>query len=203
MNSDRPDPVQAEKAKLREHFVRYRRSLTDDDYEKLSAAIVERAADLPELRGAKTIHMYWPIIAEREVDTRPLIAQLESKDAEIVLPVVLNFDRTEEPALGHVRYPGSELLRTNKWGIAEPEHGRAVDVETLDAVIVPALGAGRNGHRVGHGRGYYDAFLSSVHGVKICLVYDACVVDAVPCESHDVAMDLVVTEREVVRRRTM
>ncbi len=199
MTTDLPDSPSSKKEELRARFRAYRRTLGDAAYERLSLAIVEHAAALPALRSARRVHIYWPLIDRREVDTRPLIARLESKGVEIVLPVVASFERGRNPLMSHVRYPGAEKLRKNRWGIAEPEGGEDVDIATLDAVVVPALGAGRNRHRIGQGRGYYDAFLAGVAAPKICLIYDACLVDVVPFEEHDVAMNAVVTERETLR----
>jgi 5-formyltetrahydrofolate cyclo-ligase len=199
MSTDASDPASTQKEKLRQRFLRYRQSLSEGDYRRRSAAIVACAEELEELGAARTVHVYWPMVAQREIDVRPLISHLESRGADIVLPVVLTFVRGETPAMSHIRHPGAEHLRANRWGISEPPSGQQVDLETLDAVLVPALGAGRNGHRIGHGRGYYDAFLSAVPVPKICLVYDACLLDAVPCQSHDVPMDILVTERGIAR----
>ena len=189
------------KDSLRGRFREYRTSLSEAEYETRSRAVVENVLELPELRKAHTVHVYWPILEQREVDTRPLIRALRDRGAEIVLPVVLNFRSAAEgtPRLAHVRYPGEEAMRVNRWGIAEPHPSRRVSIDEIEAVIVPALGAGRNGHRIGHGLGYYDEFLAEVAAVKICLVYEACLVDHVPFEPHDVPCDVVVSESSVIR----
>ena len=65
--------------------------------------------------------------------------------------------------------------------------------------MVPALGAGRNGHRLGYGKGYYDAFLREVDAPTICPVFAACLLDHAPAEPHDVALDILITEDEIIR----
>ena len=87
----------------------------------------------------------------------------------------------------------------NRWGISEPERGQSVSMDELDAVVVPALGAARDGHRVGYGLGYYDEFLALVAAPRICLVYEACIVDHVPFSEHDVPVDIVVSESKIYR----
>ena len=191
----------SDKDSLRSRFREYRTGLSEAEYERLSHEIVGRAIRLPELRRAGTVHVYWPIVAQREVDTRPLIGWLQQRRRQIILPVVLKFGLpdVESPRLAHVRFPGEAALRLNQWGISEPERGESVPIHELDAVVVPALGASRNGHRVGYGLGYYDEFLARVAVPKICLAYDACVVDDVPFSEHDVSVDIVVSESNVYR----
>jgi 5-formyltetrahydrofolate cyclo-ligase len=111
------------------------------------------------------------------------------------LPVVTSFTNGT-PSMTHRRYEGDEALRPNRWGLQEPIGTDAVPPDALDGIIVPAFGAGRNGHRIGHGRGYYDAFLADLGAPTIALVYDACLVDTIPAAPHDVPMSAIVTEHE-------
>lgn len=193
-----PSDLAAEKQALRERFRAARLALTDAEAAAYGTAICARIATLPELRDAATVHVYWPLVAHREVDTRPLIRTLRSEGRTVVLPVVASF--AGAPRLRHVRFEGEDRMRPNRWGIAEPAGAEEVEPEALDAVVVPAFGAGRDGHRIGHGRGFYDAFLAGLDALTVGAVYARCLVATVPAEPHDVPLDLVVTEREVVRR---
>lgn len=193
--------MEARKAEVRQRFDRYRRSLDEETYEKLSHLAVKQLVRLPEIQKANVVHVYWPMLERREVDTRSFIHWLKSHDKEIVLPVVLNFQRSGDTGqrLDHVRYPGEEGLRLNRWGIAEPADHHAVPLEQLDVVVVPAFGADRDGYRIGHGYGYYDEFLAEISVPTVALVYSECLVDHVPTEDHDRRVDIIVTERTVVR----
>ena len=185
------------KETLRERFRAYRTALAPDDVAAKSAAIREQVAALPTVETARTLHCYWPMAARGEIDTRPLIRDLHRQGVDIVLPVVTNFT-DGAPAMTHRRYTGDDALRRNRWGVQEPTDTDVVSPDALDVVIVPAFGAGRNGHRVGHGRGYYDAFLAELDVPTIALVYDACLVDAVPADAHDVPVSTIVTEHETL-----
>lgn len=185
------------KREWRSHCRTYRRSLDRTSYAALSSLIVHRALGLPAVAEAQVVHTYWPITEQGEVDTRPLIETLRERGTTVVLPVVSSFD-PEKPTLVHRRYEGPEALELNRWGIQEPIGTETVSPETLDVVLVPALGAGRNGQRVGHGSGYYDAFLSSVSCPRIALVYEECVAPSLPGEPHDVPMTTLVTEQNVI-----
>lgn len=193
--------IPAVKAGLRERFRAYRAGLTLKRYRELSALIIEATKILPEVLEAANVHVYWPMIDDREIDTRPLVRWLEARGQTIILPRIVDFERTAgtSPRIEHIRYPGESELRINRWGIAEPPPGDEVSVSIIDVVIVPALGAGRNGHRIGHGFGYYDDFLAATPAPRVVLVYDACLLDHVPSEPHDVPANVVISERALVR----
>ena len=190
--------IAREKDVLRARFRAARAALSDEDYAAHSAAVCERIAALPAIEAAETVHVYWPLLRRRELDTQPLIRTLDARGQRVVLPVVSAFQGA--PRLRHVAFAGEGRMRPNRWGILEPHETPEVDPAALDAVVVPAFGAGRNGHRIGHGRGFYDAFLSAVDAPAVGAVFADCLVDHVPAEAHDVPLDMIVTEREVLHR---
>lgn len=192
------------KSDLRQRFRTARSRLSDEAYARKSADIIRQVERLPELQQAGTVHVYWPMVSDREVDTRPLIRNLHQRGVQVVLPVVTRFVQGagDTPVMEHCRYTGPDCLQTNRWGVYEPRNTPLISAEAFDLVIVPALGAGRNGHRIGHGYGYYDAFLSAVTVPTVALVYAECLVDAVPVEAHDVPLTYIATEHELIRTGT-
>jgi 5-formyltetrahydrofolate cyclo-ligase len=52
-------------------------------------------------------------------------------------------------------------LKTNAWGIREPEYGEPTAASDVDMVLVPMVIADQHGHRVGYGKGFYDKFLAA------------------------------------------
>ncbi|MEL7361377.1 MAG: 5-formyltetrahydrofolate cyclo-ligase [Bacteroidota bacterium] len=183
------------KAEWRAQFAAVRAALSDADYAAKSTAICDRLQALPAVRKATTVHCYWPLVARREIDTRPFIAACEAAGQRVVLPVVESFRGT--PRMVHRLYEGADRLVTNRWGLEEPT-GPIVAPADLDVVIVPAFGADWRGHRIGHGRGFYDAFLAETTAWRVCVVYEACLVECLPSESHDIAAGTVVTEQTVL-----
>jgi len=181
----------------RAQFRAFRQSLAPCAYRARSSLIGHRVLGLPEVTAAKVIHVYWALQDRGEVDTRLIIAALRQKDVDVILPVVTSFDPAS-PTLEHRRYEGAARLETNRWGLREPVGTERVSPETLDAVLVPALGADRSGNRIGQGSGYYDAFLPSVTCPRIALVYEACLVPSLPAAPHDVPMTTLVTEQNVI-----
>jgi 5-formyltetrahydrofolate cyclo-ligase len=62
---------------------------------------------------------------------------------------------------------------------------------------VPALAVSPDGHRLGYGAGFYDATLPDFRppGTAIAVVFDFQVLVELPVLSHDVACDVIVTDR--------
>ncbi|MDQ7040664.1 MAG: 5-formyltetrahydrofolate cyclo-ligase [Rhodothermus sp.] len=185
------------KETLRKQFRAFRASLSEEAHQKRSRAIVRQLQTLPELRGARTVLLYWPLLERREIDLRPLATWLWQQGKRVALPVVAC---TNPPTLEARRFDDPRQLEHGPWGLQEPRRAPLVPPEALDVVLVPALGAGRNGYRIGYGKGYYDAFLQGLATCTICPVYTECLIDLVPPEPHDVPVQVVVTEQEVVRR---
>ncbi|EPE60492.1 5-formyltetrahydrofolate cyclo-ligase family protein [Exiguobacterium sp. S17] len=82
-------------------------------------------------------------------------------------------------------------------GILEPTTAET-DLD-IDTCIVPGRVFDRSGYRIGWGGGYYDRFLATYRGATIALAYDVQVLDEIPIEPHDIPVELIVTEREMIR----
>lgn len=193
------DPKIQEKQQLRERFRAARLSLSDAEYADHSRRIQSKIFGFPEVVSADTVHIYWPLLKRKEVDTRELVRQLHDAGKRTILPIVEFENSDTEPTLRHGFFEGEDSLTLNKWGVFEPRPTNSIDLEKIDVVVVPAFGGGRNGHRIGHGAGFYDAFLASLSAIKICPAYACCVVDCIPAEPHDVPLDIVVTELDTIR----
>lgn len=192
-----PDKTDSsEKSRLRKQFNNYRKNLTEDDYARRSAAMVERILALPELASARLVLAYWPMTRRHEPDMRSLVTRLREQGVAIALPLAPDIG---VPSMCAVRYTGEEPVMEPPWGIPRPAGSQQVQAYRIDTVIVPMLGGARDGHRIGHGKGYYDAFLQGLQAIRIGVTYQACLLESIPSELHDMRMDIVVTEEEMVR----
>ena len=87
-------------------------------------------------------------------------------------------------------------------GIPEPSSGddRLVNLGEVDLVIIPGAAFDYSGNRLGYGAGYYDILLSE--GKRkipiIALAYEEQLVDSIPSETHDVKVDIIVTDKRVI-----
>ena len=95
-----------------------------------------------------------------------------------------------EPEIG----PFLEWCRSNGREVAMPDD--EADPQWPDVVLVPGLAFTPGGDRLGQGGGWYDRFLAGVRDdcTTIGVGFDVQLVDELPLEPHDVALDCVVTE---------
>ncbi len=97
----------------------------------------------------------------------------------------------------------NECFQRAAFGILEPQPSKCEEVPVVDlaGAIVPGLAFDKNGIRLGRGQGFYDQALVPFSGTKIGVAFSWQMVDRpLPAEKHDIPMDLVVTELEVIRR---
>ena len=125
---------------------------------------------------------------------------------QLFVPKVLGKSSQDMVMLAVKDIADIEIYPKNKWGIPEaPVDGPDKTYEgIIDLVIVPGVIFDSSCHRVGHGKGYYDCFLSRINEensnrdlprpVTIGLCFDEQVHENnVPLESHDMPLDFVVT----------
>ena len=86
--------------------------------------------------------------------------------------------------------------------LAPPSDAPAVTLRAGDLVVVPGVAFDASGRRLGRGGGHYDRALASLPGraTSVGIGYDFQLVGSVPVEAHDVAVDLVITDRRIHRR---
>lgn len=90
-------------------------------------------------------------------------------------------------------------LELGSFHIEEPTGDDLLDPEELELIVVPAVAYDRRGNRLGRGKGFYDRLLSSTKATKIGVGYEFQLVDELPSEEHDVPMDMVITQKCVIR----
>lgn len=89
-------------------------------------------------------------------------------------------------------------LRYGAFHIEEPQGDDTADISDIELVIVPGVAYDRKGNRVGRGKGYYDRLLESTSATKIGVAYDFQLVDAIEAEPHDVKVDFIITDKNVI-----
>ena len=156
--------------------------------------IMDRFLRLPEFESARCVLLY--ASKGGEVHTDGIINSALSLGKKVALPVTMK----ESHALELYEIKGTEELSEGAFGIMEPARNpeRRVQPEEVDLAVVPGVTFDRRGHRLGYGMGYYDLLLKGVSGHKVGLAYDMQIVEHVPDEPHDVAVDMVVTQSEAI-----
>lgn len=165
------------------------RARPDDD-----ARAVRSLLALPEVRPA----LLWAVYAELpgEISTGELRRLLHDRGARVALPRVVDGD-----LVLHSVGPGDEISSGYR-GVREPGPGLPeVSPASVDVFVVPGLLFDRAGFRLGRGRGHYDRLLSRARegAVRVGLCYAERVVAELPVDPWDERVDLVVTDRDVIR----
>ena len=180
------------KAKLRRDALARRDTLPPELRQAAAEAIACR--DFPlEIRPGVLVSGFSSIGSE--INPVPLMRRLAERGARLALPVVIGRGR----ALVLRAWAFGEPLGKGVWGIREPP-SEAAEVDP-DILLVPLAAFDRAGHRIGYGAGHYDhtfAHLRKSHAVTgIGLAFSIQETPAIPALSHDVALDFVLTEKEV------
>jgi 5-formyltetrahydrofolate cyclo-ligase len=152
---------------------------------------------LPEYTAAKTVMFY--IDVRDEVRTRHALPEAILGDKRIVIPYCVD----GELELFHLE--SMDELDVGMYKILEPRAelrdvpAKRLQPEDLDLVMVPGVAFDRQGGRTGHGKGYYDKLLEHARADAplIALAFECQMFPEIPCGSHDIYMDKVVTELAV------
>jgi len=153
-----------------------------------------------EFQCAKTVCFY--VAKGNEVQTermikdslqlgkRVLVPITDKKSGKLVLSELFDFDSELEPGT---------------FGILEPKPAcrREVSATEAEVIIVPGVAFDIRGHRMGHGKGYYDRFLRHVSSLKtgalfVGLAYESQVLDEIPHGPNDMPVHRIVTEKRVI-----
>ncbi|MCC5813257.1 MAG: hypothetical protein JJT78_00745 [Leptospira sp.] len=89
-----------------------------------------------------------------------------------------------------------ESFDEGSFQIMEPVGKSRIPAQLLDLILVPGLGFGRDGHRLGRGKGFYDKSLSGIPRQNIagvCFHENAFLEFA--WESHDISVGILFTEK--------
>ncbi len=184
------------KRALRDQLLAGRRHLPLRVVGERARVLAEHLLATPEIRRAATVAAY--VSVSSEPGTGPLLEALRAAGKRVIVPLL-----QADGDLDWAAYAGPAGLRTAGRGLLEPD-GPALGPEALagaDAVLVPGLAVSRDGIRLGRGGGSYDRALARVPaGTFVCVLLNAEeVLDAVPHEAHDRAVNAVATEDGVLR----
>ncbi len=152
--------------------------------------------DLDEFRSAGAIMLYMPIPGE--IDCMPAILAAWQQAKTVLVPKV----GLEQGQMMAVRCDSTDdEMVTGSYGIREPARSEPWPVENIDLIVVPALGYDRKGNRLGRGGGFYDHFLAQqgMRAVTCGLAFAEQVAEEVPTTANDWPVDIIVTDKEVLR----
>lgn len=184
----------SDKGALRQQALAARTAVPETARRHFAEVLAREGLLLAARHKAGIVSAFWPI--RGEPDCRPLLEAAAEAGLGTALPIVV----PGRHALDFRAWRPGELLETGRFGLSEP--AAAAPLVVPDLVLVPCAAFDRAGHRIGYGRGHYDATLTALRAhrpvVAVAVAFSVQEVAAVPHEAHDVAVDLVLTEREII-----
>ena len=189
------DTAALEKQRLREERLAAREALSEQERSVLDDRITQKLLAISEYVEATTVLTY--VSVSSEVSTRMFIESVLRDGKTVAVPRCL-----PGHCLEFVAITSLDQLIAAPFGLLEPpKELPALTEEQMDAsiCIVPALLVDIKGYRLGYGAGFYDRFLSTYPGKKICLAYQQNLSRTMlPHTTFDVAVDEVITESDVL-----
>ena len=186
------------KEELRKKYLQERSEIPQNKISSWSQKINKQFLKLPQLETAKKVMAYASM--RKEIETFDLMEELLDQGYLLYLPYTIK----DQIDLGTAQINDLDSeLKEGVYGVQEPVariRGEEVP-EDLDVIVVPGACFTPEGYRIGYGGGYYDSFLSkhADGALKVGFCYDRFIVDSIPVEDHDVPVDLIITEKEVIR----
>ncbi|MBF6602357.1 MAG: 5-formyltetrahydrofolate cyclo-ligase [Sphingorhabdus sp.] len=183
-----------EKKTLRKEYRRRR----DSFYSQLDPATKGLAFRRPPSPLAKLIEQS-RIIAiysatGSEAPTTRLIEFLIESGKTVCFPAVVG-----ETELAFRQVDSLDLLVAGYRDIAEP--GATCPAVAPDLIIAPMVAFDRSLGRLGQGGGHYDrAFEKHPEATRIGLAWSVQEADHIPMQPHDLPLDMIVTESEIIQK---
>lgn len=159
------------------------------------------AAQLQQLVGsleARTISAY--LSTPDEPDTRAFLTWAAEQGIRVLLPII-----RPDGLLDWAEHDGTETIEATL-GMPEPESDALppTEVESVDLMLVPATAIGRDGSRLGGGRGFFDKTIAAMAECPLvyAVVHDEELFDSVPHAGYDQPVDGVVTPSGILHLAT-
>jgi len=177
------------KPELRRRLLAERKAMPDRS--ERVARLAEQVRRALAVRVETTIGAYWPI--RGEFDPLPVLGEwlAAAPGRRVGLPVI---DPVTDAMTFHAWWPDCPMV-PDRYGIPMPHATERVDPALL---LVPCLGFGPGGVRLGYGGGYYDRTLGAMAvGERPATLGIAFAHGRLPdlaALPHDIALDAILTE---------
>ncbi len=185
------------KSELRKIYLEKQKSLSDVERKEKSLQIADEFFENFSLESIRFLHVFIAIEKNREIETSFIYKRLW-RDFPEVATIVSRVD-FQTLTLENLKFTDDTKLVHNKWQILEPAKSDAIEIERIDAVLVPLLCFDKKGFRVGYGMGFYDRLLKECRTDcrKIGLSYFAPTAEISDAQNFDVRLDFCITPEKI------
>ncbi len=179
------------KDKLRGEIKKIRKNLSREEVFEKSKKIKKQLFKIDEFKQANNILFY--VSYNNEVNTHEMIKECLSSKKHVIVPIT---DK-ENRCLIVSKLEKWDDLEIGAYGILEPKKDavKEVSIDIIDLVIVPGLVFDLQGHRIGHGMGYYDRLLKQLKNIlSVGLAFEYQIIEKIPVDEYDVPVSMIITE---------
>lgn len=182
------------KSDLRAAALSRRDALPADEREAAAVRAASWASTIFRDDKVSLVSGYWPI--RSEIDPRPLLAQARVHGLSVALPVLVD----AETLLFRLWDPADPLEPAGFGTMGPPQTAPFV---VPDLVVMPLAAFDRRLHRIGYGKGHYDRAIGAMlsagkRPLLVGLAFAVQEVENVPFEPHDIPLDFIATEDELI-----
>jgi 5-formyltetrahydrofolate cyclo-ligase len=180
------------KKSIRDEMLGRRKALAATTCLGLSLRIQARLLASPEFAASDHLALYSPVM--NEVFTEEIFSVSLRLGKKVAYP------RVCEETLEFVEVEDRSELCPGAYGILEPRGSRVISLASLDLLLVPGVVFDTAGHRLGYGKGFYDRVLHrrAGHALLVGLCFEQQLIRTLPAETHDVRMDMIITEERTL-----
>ena len=181
------------KKSLRREFRTLLSAQSMEERDRKSRVIQKKLFETPAFQSAGTVCFY--VSLPMEVNTHPMIERALAVGKKVLVPLVDL--ENKELKLKEIRDLRKDLA-PGTLGILEPVAGtKSADAREAQCFIVPGLVFDAEGHRLGHGGGFYDRLLGTLPPkvATVGLAFSFQVLPRIPFEEHDKAVGIVLTDK--------
>jgi 5-formyltetrahydrofolate cyclo-ligase len=181
------------KQELRQKILKLRNEFDKDKLSEFNFKIKQNLLSLNEYINSDIICSY--VSFASEVNTHDLIKESLNVGKKVIVPYINN----KEICLSEL--DNFNNLELGQFGILEPkkEFVNAVDKLIVKTFIIPGIAFDKLGNRIGFGKGYYDRLLKDLNVLKIALCYEFQLLQNLPSEKHDISVNIIITEKQIIR----
>ncbi|KAJ5670897.1 5-formyltetrahydrofolate cyclo-ligase [Penicillium longicatenatum] len=179
-----------------------------------SGVATSKFLSLPEYQNAKSIAVYLSM-PTGELSTSRIVQDAFARGKNVYIPYIHTVEKTSVmDMLALESMTEYESLLPDKWGIPSlqpvqvPGRHSGLAENGLDLIVMPGMAFDRGFRRLGHGKGYYDHFLTRYSQLSkqmpflVALSLQEQMVEEIPVMAHDWRVDaLVMGDGEYLNRQ--
>tara|TARA_R110002049_G_scaffold264645_5_gene440759 strand:- start:5536 stop:6096 length:561 start_codon:yes stop_codon:yes gene_type:complete len=181
------------KKELRAKYSKQRENLSAIQVSDKSLEIANQLLELPIWKFTY-YHIFLSIVEKKEIDTSYILAILQGKDKNVILPKM-----NSDTSLTNFLLTDNTRIKKNNFNVPEPIDGIEISPLKIDVVFIPLLAYDKIGNRIGYGKGFYDQFLAKCRPdiIKVGLSFFEPEAEITDVYTEDIPLNYCVTPQKI------